>query len=329
MRVFVKLFLRLNGNRRRRSLLEASMQSYEVNQVNICGAVVCATKLDVEAVKVACEKLSKFTFCRTVFEGNIVRVTNSAFSPSVSCEEGEEKDLLEVVMQRELNVPFESSNECPFRVVVLRGQKQDCLIMVGKHVHFDGLSALELLKRLLIFVKDPNAVFDDSPVANCDEFVLLGGYMPLMLQLVLCVCEIFSELRFFRLSSRSGKPSGSESAVKLSKKSCAVAEAKSKDHCNFVTRTLSEEETERIVQSARTHACTVGTAIAAAAMKEQSYGEPGGGDVWISMQADFRRITPSLSKGAFLFGNLTPVISLSRQRSALKSNVWDLAKGMR
>ena len=40
--------------------------------------------------------------------------------------------------------------------------------------------------------------------------------------------------------------------------------------------------------------------------------------MWVSMQADFRRMYPVRSAGGFLFGNLTPVISIARTHGALR-----------
>lgn len=318
LRFLVKRFFSFRGERLC-SLLESSMLSYEMNQVNICGAAALKSRVSYEAVRRASEKLARSRFARTVFQGKIVRVRDSPVAPVVTIEDGED---LEHVMEREINRPFDETS-CPFRSLVLCGAERDCLIVVGRHVNFDGLSALELLRRLLILVQEPDAVFPDSDISNCDEFVLLKGYMPLLVQLILVVVEAARELLFFRLRSRSSRPAGAVSAVSLGK-GC-VPNARSNHHCQFVSKTLSESETAQIIDAARSRAVTVGNAVLAAAMQARCEND----DVWASLQADFRRMTaPSSSSQGFLFGNLTPVISLSRTFAFLKGmDVWDLAKG--
>ncbi len=119
------------------------------------------------------------------------------------------------------------------------------------------------------------------------------------------------------LRSSSGPVRGSLSAISLSDGTSKF----SRDNSNFVHTTLSEVLSSRLIELAHTNETTIGNAITAASMKAMNARK----DIWVFMQADFRRIYPSKSDDGFLFGNLTPAISISRSHSALTSHTWQLA----
>jgi hypothetical protein len=202
--------------------------------------VTLNTKVEEDAVRAAAKTLSKGTFARTLFVENVLRV-GPARDPSVVTEEcsGPFQEGVERVLEREINARF-SASSCPFRVIILRRceSEGDAVVIAGRHVNFDGLSAIELLRRLLILVREPSAEFPDSVVANSDSYVMFGGYMPILMQALLVAWEGLREIRWGLMDSHSRKPSGAPSALNVSE-----AGSSSRSHACCVHLTLSPKDT--------------------------------------------------------------------------------------
>ncbi len=314
------------SSKRPASLVERAMSKFDAGDLNVCGVVVLGERVEEGALLAALRVVGRARFARTRVSGGLVSEAASVPAPHLKVVDGVAKleNDIPSLIEREVNASLPDDG-CPFRAVLVRergwGSARDAVVVTGRHLLFDGLSALELLRRVLILVKDPAASFPDGGIENCDDYLVLPKcVLGLVVQVLLVVIELLRETSFLTVNSRASQPTGSASAVSLHRSAGNLANS----HSCCLHVTLEDDLSRRLIEKARSQGTTMGNVVAAAAMQTIE----GSGDVWLSIQADFRRIYGGHQPG-FLFGNLTPVVSIARSRKDLLSrDMWQVATSM-
>ena len=331
-RFLARKILRLK-NMRFAGIMELFLRRNPSSHINMAGCVVLDEKLSEEDCSAACKALyNQCPALRCRWWGfwimySVSRKDGKAPPLNVHVVRRKELDSHETIechIQNELNAPFDDS-DCPVRVTLLVDDAEtgrSAVIITCSHDRFDGLSATELARRFLLLVKNPDAVVcasDEDPVVSCgDDWLFLPWIFQIfLLQITMGMGELLRELRFQFRSFMTQAPHGDKNAASLSEPHLKW----SRNHAAIATRILTKEQTEALALCCRNAGCTVGNVITACAMQYAPTSTPG---IWASIQADFRRMW-KVPSSPFLFGNLTPVVSVFLKKGG---SVFDSARAV-
>lgn len=325
------------------SLSESSFSGF-YRDVVLSGACLVGEKLSRDTVAKAVEGLSQLQCLSVHLNSFCVYSSSSKMTPAVRVVEIssplDDRAVMDVLSQ-EVNCEF-SSSSCPARAVLLlsshSSSSSSCAVVLScKHALFDGLSAIELLRRFLLLLgqqKETPVFFNDAQnarVVSSDDFLIVPNVLCIgVVQILFALLEVMRETRVFSIGSYA----------RLKKKTKETTTKKEDDdESNAKTMLgmcrMSKSFSRRLLESCRQNDVTVGMAVSAACMKARGTLDESNSHVWSSLQADFRRLW-KLPKEPFAFGNLTPVFSFTRSCQELnaqpsaklaKSFMQDLRQG--
>ncbi len=308
------------------SLSESFILAAQTAHICISGCVVLRERVSEDALLEAMTVLSATPAARTRISKWAVKHVAPPIVAALRVEYVADLDdtTLVDVLEDEINHGF-GDTECPIRAVLVRCPTADAIVLSCCHIIFDGLSACEIMRRLLLLVRNPHTRFDtDLPgvVRSSDDYLVIPAFMCVFaLQGLLALGEYLRELRLGTLSSHAQPSHGSRSAVSLSDTG-----KWSRRHAQVVVATFDAPLSAALVQRCRTERTTIGCLVAAATMQSLLDYRNGSNGVWVSLQGDFRRMW-NHSSTPFLFGNLTPVLSFSKRVVALQAQpVWEQSR---
>lgn len=314
VRFLIDVILKRLG-RRTMSLLEVDMVHAPAD-LNICGVVQCAVRLDEAAVRKALEVIRHYGCLRSRMRGQEVTVisTDAAPAPTLRVVSSVDEPSLVKLMEKELNVPF-SADECPLRVVLVQGPDKSAVACTVSHMFLDGISAMELLRRLLLLVNDPTTELkDDGNYARSSDDLLVfpGWFMRSFFVAMVCTAvEILRVTRFFTVRAHSGVPNGDRRALSSSNPMLKLARA----NTQIAMVRFDADTSNRIFEQCRSLKTTVGMLVTSSVM--HTIATKRNTDVWVTLQAEWRRIWKIPSEPHFPFGNLSPTISFGKSRHEL------------